>query len=150
MNQNRLTPALPAHAYKTYQVAAPISTHYRPATCQEFDCQAMIRGWKTVVDTSTELGQRQAHYIRTESRRKFREERNMADQRVVMFCFEPGQICFASHQVRTERPEVYLVRDGDWRGNPRGTTPRRHANAQDWLEDFSEHQGRLAEEIERG
>ncbi|MEV0618541.1 hypothetical protein AB0I81_34800 [Nonomuraea sp. NPDC050404] len=144
---SRITPALPTHAYQTYQVVAPPSTHWRPATCAEADCPAYHQGWKSVIDETSDLGQRQAHYIRRESGRRFAETRNEAG--LTVFEFEVGQRCFAPHQVRLDRPEVYLVRAGDFRGNPTGQV-RRHANAADWTEDFAEHQGRLADVIEKG
>ncbi|MET8987759.1 hypothetical protein ABZW49_20120 [Nonomuraea wenchangensis] len=143
----RITPALPVQAFQTYQVVAPPATHWRAATCAEADCPAYLHGWRSVIDERTDLGQKQAHYIRRESGRRFAEDRDPAG--LTVFAFEAGQRCFAPHQVRTARPEVYLVRGGDWRGNPTGQV-RRHANAEDWVEDFQEHQGRLAETIERG
>jgi hypothetical protein len=51
--------------------------------------------------------------------------------------------------VRLDRPELYLVADGDWRGNPTGRQ-RTHQNAADWVEDFGEHQLRIADQVERG
>lgn len=142
----RINPALPVQAYQTYQVIAPPSTHWRKATCEEVECAAMASGWRSVIDEMTELGMRQAHYIRHVSRRRFREGR---DAGLTVFDFEPGQTCFADHQVRTARPETYLVRGGDWRGNPTGQV-RRHARAEDWLEDFAEHQDRIADRLQRG
>lgn len=143
----RITPALPVHAYQTYQVVAPQATHWRPATCAEVDCQAYTGGWRSLIDEATELGKRQAHYIRRESGRKFAEHRDEAG--LTVFEFEAGQRCFAPHQARTGRPEVYLVRGGDWRGNPAGQV-RKHVRAEDWLEDFAEHQDRIAGRIEKG
>lgn len=147
MPGNRIDPALPAHAFQTYQVAAPPSTHWRAATCAEAGCEALRRGWRSVIDERTPLGQRQSHYIRRESGRKFSEHRD--DVGMTVFEFEAGQRCFAQHQLRLDRPEIYLVRGGDWRGNPSGQV-RKHANAADWLDDFADHQGRLADTIERG
>jgi hypothetical protein len=49
-----------------------------------------------------------------------------------------------------ERPELYIVREGDWRGNPRGTPPRRHARAADWVDEAMEHQDRINTARERG
>lgn len=144
---NRINPALPVQAFKTYQVVAPPSTHWRPATCADVDCGAYLTGWRSLIDESTDLGQKQAHYIRRESARKHTERRDEAG--LTVFEFEAGQRCFAPHQVRHDRPEVYLVRGGDWRGNPSGSV-RKHANAEDWVEDFQEHQGRLADQIEKG
>lgn len=145
----RPDPALPASAMKTYGIVAPKSTHFRPATCEEVDCSAYLNGWKTVIDESTELGQSQAHYIRTESGRRFHRDPVNSDGPVT-YLFEAGQRCFAQHELRLDRPEVYVVRDGDWRGNPRGTNPLIHKDPQAWIDDFGEHQERLADQLERG
>lgn len=144
----RLDPAGPAYAYKTYELDAPLSTHYRPASCAQVECPQQAGGWRTPVDESTELGQRQAHYIRRVSGRHFTEHRDEAG--LTVFTFDPGQTCFAQHQVPLEREPVFLVVDGDWRGNPYGTRPYRHRNAGDWIEDFGGHQQDIADRIERG
>lgn len=156
---NRFTPQLPAHNMQTYQVASPLTSHWRPATCAEVDCEQHRNGWVTAVDESTDLGQRQAHHIRTNCRpvdklaargtvRRYSETRT--PEGWTAFRFPAGQECFAEHKVPLERPELYIVRDGDWRGNPRGTQPRRHARPEDWVEDFSEHHDRLATLRNRG
>lgn len=145
---SRIQPALPATDVKTYAIAAPVETHFRPATCGEVDCAAHRSGWKTTVDVGTDLGRGQAHYIRTESGRRFTEESLTGT--LVTFYFEAGQRCFAQHQVRLDRPEIFLVRDGDWRGNPRGTETRIHATGEDWVDDFATHQERVADQIRRG
>lgn len=148
MEPYRLASRLPAQAYKTYQVIAPISTHFRPATCSEVECRAHTQGWRTVIDEGTGMGQRQAHYIRKDSGRKFTEERTGLT--MTTFVFEADQRCFTTHQVRLGLPEHYLVRDGDHRGNPLGTKPRRHTGPEEWLEDFSDHQDRITQAIEKG
>lgn len=139
---NTILPVGGAHLYKTWQVAAPRATHFRRATCEEVGCLNHHHGWKTVVDETTDLGQRQAHYIRRESRRRYVEERTPAG---TVFTFEAGQVCFnaGQHVVSLERPFLYVVRDGDWRGNPRGTPARRHANPHDWADECAEHMDRL-------
>jgi len=145
---NRITPNMPVGAYKTYRIVSPQSTHFRPGTCAEADCEAYLNGWQSTIDEATVLGQQQAHYIRTQAGRGFTEHRTEAG--LTVFTFEAGQKCFAgSHQVRLGRPELYLVADGDWRGNPTGRQ-RTHQTAADWVEDFGEHQLRLADQIERG
>lgn len=143
---NRLDPALPAGAMKTYGIVAPLSTHFRAASCAGVDCEAYLNGWRTVVDTSSELGQRQADYIRKESGRLFTVEEPEPGQ--LVFVFEPGQKCFRQHRKRLDREPLYVVRDGDWRGNPRGTTPRRHSGADAWVDDFASHQQTLADKLE--
>lgn len=138
----RITPALPVHAYKTYQQVSPP----RPATCAEAGCPNYLNGWRTIVDESTDLGQRQAAYIRTESRRGFSERRTTAG--LTEFSFPAGQRCFARHRLPREGAERFLVRGGDWRGI---TTPvREHTRAEFWLEDFAEHQDRINQAITKG
>lgn len=143
-----IEPNMPASAYKTYRIVSPIATHYRPATCAEVGCEPYQRGWVTTIDEGTELGQRQAHFIRA-NRGGFTETRTEGG--LTEFRFEAGQRCFASdsHRVSLDRPELYLVQGGDWRGNPTGYR-RQHANAADWVDDFGEHQQRLADLRERG
>ncbi|WP_432019915.1 hypothetical protein [Streptomyces sp. 1222.5] len=147
---NRINPAMPAEAYKTYAIVAPKSTHWVDATCAQVDCAHHLNGWQSVIDETTELGQRQAHYIRKQSGRRFSEERR--DGGLTAFTFDAGQECFnsAKHQRRLDRPELYVVRDGDFRGNPRGTATRQHANAADWVDDFATHQQGIADEIAKG
>jgi hypothetical protein len=142
----RITPNMPPEAYKTYRISSPLATHWRPATCAEANCGAHQNGWQSTIDEATVLGQQQAHYIRKQSGRRFTEERLPG---LTRFAFEAGQTCFGSHQLPLDRPELYLVRGGDWRGNPTGEL-REHASAADWIEDFGEHQLRLADQIERG
>jgi len=144
----RIEPNMPVTAYKTYRIASPVSTHFRPATCAEAGCGAYLNGWTSTIDETTVLGQQQAHYIRKQSGRGYREERLPSG--LTQFTFDAGQRCFANdHQVRLDRPELYIVRGGDWRGNPTGES-RQHQNAQDWIEDFGEHQQRLADEMRKG
>jgi len=146
---NRIVPRLGPGNFKTYQILAPKSTHFRKATCEEFGCDAMANGWKTVVDETSEIGMAQALYIRKHSGRKFREDRGVVDN-LTIFIFVAGQRCFREHMLRLDRPEVFLVKDGDHRGNPRGTEPRRHVRASDWVEDFAEHQDGIAQKIKEG
>lgn len=143
----RIEPNMPVGAYKTYRILSPQQTHFRPGTCAEAECGPYLNGWQSTIDESTVLGGQQAHYIRKQSGRSFTEAR--LPNGLTQFTFEAGQQCFTEHQIRLDRPEVYLVRGGDWRGNPTGET-RTHANAQDWVEDFGEHQLRLVDQMERG
>lgn len=137
---NRIQPQMPAHAYTTYEILAPAATHFRVGTCDEAGCLAQRHGWTTTVDETTDLGARQAHYIRRQSGRRFVESREAG---LTVFTFEAGQKCFATHKVNLERPELYVVRGGDFRGNPRGEV-RRHSRPDSWVNDFAEHQDRIA------
>lgn len=145
---NRLPPALPAQHMKTYGLIAPQSTHFRDATCEEVNCPNLIHGWQTFVDEATDLGQRQAYAIRSLLRMNYTEAPGVAGGTV--FTFPPGQQCFEQHRVPLEREPLYVVRDGDWRGNPRGTPVRQHDKPEHWVEDFGEHQDGIARVRERG
>lgn len=142
----RPDPALPAASMKTYQLIAPIETHFRAAACSEVECDGYRRGWKTVADVSTDLGQRQAKYIRDKAGRSFTLTKVGP---LVTFTFPAGQRCFAEHRVPLEREPIYIAKQGDWRGNPRGVAPTLH-NARSWVDDFATHQDQLATAINRG
>lgn len=144
----RLPPKLPSGAYKTYQILSPLGTHFRDATCDEVECPHQAFGWRSVIDENTDLGQRQAYYIRENSGRKFTEERGEDGLRT--FTFEAGQKCFTQHKVSLERPEIFMVRGGDWRGDPAGADPLIHKRPDDWVDDFATHQDNIATLIERG
>ncbi len=139
----RIDPLMPAGAYQTYSVTSPLDTLVA-AACEQVDCPQRRHGWRTLVDETTDLGRQQAAYIRGPARRTFTERPGPGG--LTEFLFDSGQRCFADHRTR---PEVYVVRGGDWRGNPTGQH-RTHTRPADWVEDFSEHQARVADQIERG
>lgn len=147
----RFPPVLPVTAVKTYAVSAPAEGDWwRKATCAEVDCEHHLNGWLTKVDESTDLGKQQAWYIRNKSGRRFTEDRNR-EPGLTLFVFEAGQACFAAdkHRLRTGRPELFVVRDGDWRGNPTGNR-RVHQRPEDWVDEFANHQQQLADQTKRG
>jgi hypothetical protein len=138
-----MPPQMPAQAYTSYVIVSPRDTTV-VAACQDAGCMAWRHGWESVVDERTPLGKDQAAYIRTRSGRAFRETRTEAG--LTVFRFEPFQRCFRDHRTR---PERFLVRGGDFRGNPRGER-RVHANAADWVEDCAAHLDGLTEARKRG
>lgn len=140
---NRIEPALGVGAYQTYEIRAPRDVRLRSA-CEQTSCPAWRQGWESVIDESTPLGQGQAAYIRTRSGRTFREQRTEAG--LTVFRFESGQRCFAEHRTR---PDIYLVRDGDWRGNDTGRQ-RQHTRPEDWVEDMAESLDAVRANRERG
>ncbi len=107
MGPFRIEPAGPAAAYKTFQISAPLATHWVDATCEEVACERWLNGWQTVVDESTQLGQRQAYYIRHDKSRSHAEARRK--EGTTVFSFGPGQRCFGGgHKKPLGRP------DGSW------------------------------------
>lgn len=133
-------------AYKTFQFAAPIGTHFRKAGCREVRCEAYENGWRSRVEAMAP----NVLYAVTHSGRKYRTDHVAKGE--TWLVFEAGQPCFraSTHRIRIERDFTYLVRDGDWRGNPYGTDPYRHTKPELWVEQFAEHQQKIADRVERG
>lgn len=140
---NRLMPQGQVQDYQTFQITTPRDGAVITA-CKDAGCQAYAKGWQTVVDECTQVGRAQAHYIRWQSGRTFREQKS-ADGRTV-FRFEAFQRCFEEHRTR---PELYVVRHGDWRGNPSGRV-RQHQRPDDWVEHFALNQQALADQHRQG
>lgn len=142
---NRHQPLMSAANYKTYSILSPLATHFRPGTCEEADCRAYARGWVSPIDERTEQGQRWAYRIRKVEGRKYTEHKDAGGMTV--FTFEAGQRCFITHQIPLQRPELFVVRDGDWRW--RGGQ-RTHTRPEHWVNDFREHHDQLKTVQERG
>lgn len=139
----RLPAAGPVQAYQTFSVRSRPDQAVR-TVCERVGCAAWRQGWDSTVDERTDLGAQQAAYIRHQSGRTFREMKTATG--LTVFRFESGQRCFAEHKTR---PELYLVRDGDSRGNPTGRS-RVHTRAEDWVEHMQEEFGRFTEDRRRG
>lgn len=147
---NRVAPLLPAHAMKTFEVRQPLATHFRPLSCDEAQCPHKAAGWITGFDVSQpgrwDAAQKYGQ-IATNRGLTFKVHR-VGD--TVTFTFPAGQACLEGHRaLLDDRPPLYIVRGGDWRGNPRGER-RVHANAADFQDDWMESQARLDRERERG
>jgi len=145
-NLSRIPPLMGPEAYKTYEMRSPISTHFRPATCAEADCAYYRDGFQVRVEG---LAPQVLHAVQ-HSGRKYTVQKPAEGETYLVF--EPGQKCLraALHRVPVGRPPLYIVRDGDWRGNPRGTKARLHQNPENWVEDFATHQQAIADEIAKG
>ncbi|MFI1728182.1 hypothetical protein ACH40E_02865 [Streptomyces acidicola] len=144
---SRPAPMMDPQYYKTYSVVSPLTTHFRRATCEEIGCPNYLNGWRVRVEG---LPPDLLHTART-SGRKYVEQRVAEGE--TWLVFESGQRCFRASDHRTrisDRPPLYVVGDGDHRGNPRGTKPRVHHNPGNWLDDFATHQQAIADEIKKG
>src|SRR5258708_2429354 len=95
----RIEPMMGVNSYKTYSLISPIKTHFNNATCDEVECVHQANGWRTLIDESTPLGEKQAYYIRKMSGRHFSEQRTPEGR--TLFTFSPGQQCFTQHKVHT-------------------------------------------------
>lgn len=139
---NMPQPRLDPQFFQTYDIRRPRSTHFRKAKCSEVECPNRARGWRTTCDVSTVLGQQQANYIRMKSGRYFTA---VAAGDMVSFTFPPGQECFSQHTVPLDREPHFRKVQGDWREYGRAHV----LNARTWLDDFGEHQEKLAEQVRR-
>lgn len=144
----RIEPKGRPENYRTFQVTAPLATHSRPATCEGVECDQYLRGWRMKIDLNTDLGQQQAHYIKSLAGRSYKKIGAVGG--VVELEFKAGQPCFGEHRVPNGRPELYRVKGGDFRGNPLRTPTRTHKRAEWWLEEFQTNQDRLKTAEERG
>lgn len=141
----RLAPLAPAHAYQTFQIASPLETHWRPATCAEVDCAQYLNGWRVRVEG---LSEADVYAIAGSGRRYDRHDVAEGETWLV---FSPGQACFraSEHKLPLGRPELFVVRGGDWRGNPIGDV-RKHTRPEDWVDEFANHQDRVARAAQEG
>lgn len=142
---NRMTPKLAAAQMKTYSVVTP-AENFRAATCAEVECEAYTKGWQILKENlSAEL----LHTI-AESGRSYTEMPIREGETWLVFA--PGQACFraATHRLRLDKPELYVVQGGDWRGNPLNVETCVHSGPDPWVDDFATHQDKLANQAERG
>lgn len=162
MNQfrplTRIRPLGPTHAYKTYAVKSPLSTHYRKATCREINCDAYLNGWYFFKDA---LDARMLHTA-THSGRKYIE--TYVDEGGLLLgqtvaqgtylVYHAGQTCFKidSHVITLERPELYFVGRGDYRSfsTSAHSGTRQHTSPASFVDDWATHMDYLTTRIERG
>lgn len=148
MPLNVIPPLASLDKYKTYGWSAPLASHWRRATCAEFECDAYRFGWVSTVDLSTELGQQQAHFMTHDRSRSCRQE--PLGGPLLQFIYGPGNTCFRvdEHRVPIGRPPLFTLTGAHWLA--RQGPARTYRSPEDWAEDFAEHQDRIATAIERG
>lgn len=148
--EQRVPPKLPVAQMKTYEMRFPVGTHHRKATCQEIDCPQYLNGWQMGFDLTDPAKVEAANWVRNKSGLAYHY---VLTETTVTFTFPPGQQCLESrirpHTVSLEREPLYLVRGGDWRGNPLRTRTV-HANGADFADDWHTSLDRLEENLRRG
>ncbi len=120
------------------------------ATCAEVDCPHWQNGWAcVVVPGSEDAGVVEAACDgRADGRRRAWARLEPLPKGFVRIWFDPGQPCFKASTHRVPWEASWYHRDGDWRGNPSGLVVA-HRNARSWVDEFGEHQLRIAGERER-
>ncbi len=133
-----IVPRLSPQHTKTYQIVAPLATHFRPASCREIECRGYMNGWKTTVLPGTP---EHAQVLALRGRYAFTGPVRNEDG-TDTFTFPAGQECFrrSQHRVPLEREPLYVVRTD-------GAVRRRE---RDWVDDFATHQQALADHQRRG
>lgn len=142
---NRPAPRLEAASYKTYAIRTPSKTHMRRAKCSEVNCEHYLNGWQVRVEG---LPPELLHAAKTSGRKYV--PHYIAEGETYLI-FEAGQACFKAleHQVPTGRPSLFYVGRGDFRLFS-VRRAKRHENADDWRDDFANHQDRIKTLVERG
>jgi hypothetical protein len=149
---NRVMPKLPVEAMTTYSIQAPAQTHWRVATCAEADCANWRNGWRIHIEKITKLanGEKLVADIKGSGKSWRVLDLGLGQ---TFWEFEAGQSCFngdvGQHRVRVGRPELFVVRGGDWRGNPRAER-RVHTDIAGWIDDMSTNRDKLMTRLARG
>jgi hypothetical protein len=141
---SRNEPVLPPGAYQTYEATAPLATHWRAATCEEVGCKAYTQGWTTdVVPDSPDEQRMTATY----GRRFLVEKLENGFHR---WHFPAGTVCFRVifHKLPLERPAIFTVRSGDWRGTD--GVIREFKDGEQWVDAFATHQDGISKLVNRG
>ena len=147
----RMPPRMRPDELVSYSSRSPLRSHFRKASCEEYECEDFMNGFVLTVDTSTEIGQLQAYYVSHDKSRKFSMQH--VHTTVYKFIYPPGTPGFAGdrhdHYLPLDRPPFYLVVGGDWRGNPRNFKYT-HRRPEDWVDDFATNQDRISTILKRG
>lgn len=130
---NRPVPKISVENMMTHAIFAPLGTHWRKATCEETGCLDYRNGWGLDI---TSAGPVAADAAKRSGRRYRSMRAENGDEHLI---FEAGQPCFkaSEHRVRVDRPELFVCRSGDWRGNPDGNVaPLVFSGADAWKDSL--------------
>ena len=146
---NHIPPQLPPGAYQTFEANAPLTTHWRQATCEEVECAAYMQGWTSdVLANSPEEDRIRKTY--DDEIRRGKITTTKTPEGFTRYHFPAGTACFRRvwHKLPLERPALFTVRSGDWRGTD--GVIRTFKNGEEWVSAFGEHQAAIADKVNRG
>lgn len=147
----RFKPTLPVEKMQTYKISRPPATHTRPATCAEVDCPDFVKGYTVRLprgDDRIVLLRRAADGWVDGFKREMCEVTGI-DSAEQEFLFNPGSPCLkaTTHRCTLDRPEIYVVREGDWRNARTARLIRRHQRPEHWVEDMQENLDAVARRL---
>lgn len=116
------------------------------AACQQVGCINYHRGWDSVIDPATDLGQMQIQLVLSNRHGRTYTDLGLNADGMRVFRFDAYQRCFGEHYTR---PELFVVRAADLAGGDMGVI-RRHTRPQDWTEDYQETLDRRLTSTKRG
>lgn len=121
-----------------WQVASPLATHWRKASCAEVRCIDFEHGWRIRVDA---LSEKDLHAMRVSGRHWTVLDAGPGE---TWWVFEAGQPCFraSTHRAPVGRPELYVVRD-------RGEV-KRYDRSDQWADDCATHTTKIVDKIMEG
>jgi len=145
-------PRLGPARLRTFAILAPTATHWRPASCAEAGCDRYRNGYEIRIDASSPdpLTVARLVYLRSRKHGVRMEEYRAERSDWVVFRVPPGERVFGhegQHRIRVDRPELFAVHD------PAAGTylHRGRANgADDWQDQFANHQDQLATRVSQG
>lgn len=140
---------LPPGAMQTYEIDAPLESHWRPATCEEVECAAYAQGWTADVppDSADEARIKQVYDLEI---RRGKVTTTRTPEGFTRYHFPAGTECFRRiwHRLPLERDAIFTVRSGDWRGTD--GVIRTFKNGEQWVDSFATHQDKIKTLIDRG
>jgi hypothetical protein len=136
----------PPRLFKGYQIDAPMNRVFRErVSCADFGCADYANGWMVRLEL---LDARAWAEIKAK-RYSWKHFDVSPTERYI--AFEPGQPCFGSNtHTRLIRNPLFVVHKGaKWGGRTPGSGYQ-HTRPEHWVEDFTEHQDKLAAAVARG
>ncbi len=144
LRTDRSGKSLEPAAFTSFGMRAPLHTHFIELPCSVAQCYRYVHGWTTTLDPGREehlpLIQ---HIVSGRSGRRYTRGENTPEG-YMTFHFAPGQPCFRNshHERDWERPELYVVRRGDFR-TPHSQREPRQMSFDNWIEAFDSNQNAL-------
>ncbi len=123
---------------QTYRISRPAATHTRPATCAEVECPDFVKGYTVHLPRGDDRIAllREAAAGRVDGLKRSMRDVTSIDSADQVFLMGGPCLKATQHRAPVDRPEIYVVRGGDWRTNL--GLIRKHSRPEHWVEDMQE------------